>query len=257
MKEIINKIFKATNFHEIDRFITFNILDIPNLNLNKIEFKNTYTTDISSIEPTCNDLFFEYFPYNPETDSKESLLPPRLFYDYSNDPTYLLTENTQKENKEYCPYINFIKSLKFFGTLKQKKDKTVYLEIENDFFINLISKSLCDPRIEKSSNFNITIISKEEYEKNEVYKIFENDLNQRFEFQIKDLFSIHINEEEFTDKIWFLEIESRELEEFRYKYHLFPKTNGYNFSIALGFIKYFKLRKSFPKMRINISFFAA
>ncbi len=255
MKEIINKIFKATNFQQMDRFIIFNIQDIPTTSLNKIEFKNTYTTNISTIKSYYKELFFEFFPHQPQDEINSDLLPPRVFFNSLNNPMYLLTQNTQKETKEFCPYLNFIKNLNFFGTLKQKKDKTVYLEIENDFLINLISNSLF--KIEKLNNFNINIISKDEYEKKEVFAIYDTDLNQKYEFKIKDLYSININDEENTNKLWFLEIESKDLEEFRYKYHLFPKINGYNFSIVLGFIKYFKLRKSYPKMRINITFCAA
>jgi len=83
------------------------------------------------------------------------------------------------------------------------------------------------------------------------------EIDQKFEFKIKGLYSINLLEEASVKKIWFLEIESQDLEDFRYKYHLFPKINGHNFSITLGFINYFKLRKSYPMMRINITFVAA
>jgi len=254
MKELINKILKVNNC-QTDKFIILNI-NVPTHHLFKSKFKNTYISIIENSD--YRDLFFEHFPYQTQMEfNKNNLLPPRLFYKFSNNFTYLLTENIQNENIEYCPYINFIKNLKFYGTLKQKKDKSVYLEIENDFLINLISNSLFDKKIQKTNNFDINIISKEEYEKKEIFPILKNDLNKKFEFQIKDLYTININNENYTKKLWFLEIESKDLEEFRYKYHLFPKINGYNFSIVLGFIKYLKLRKSYPKMKINIAFFAA
>lgn len=257
MKEVISKIFRISNFQLTDKSITFNIQNFPSNYLNKIEFKNTFTTDISKVESPSNELFFYYFPNKIDFDFVNDLLPPRTFFNYSDTPKYLLTQNSQKEIEEYCPYMGFVKNLKFFGTLKQKKDKTVYLEIENDFLINLVSSSLKNPQIEKFKDLIINVISTEEYEDKEVFKIDKCDLNQKYQFQIKGLYSINIQDEEYTDKIWFLEIESKELEEFRYKYHLFPKINGYNFSIVLGSKKYFKLRKSFPKMKINITFSAA
>lgn len=254
-EDIINKIFKTNTRLQIDKSIIINTINIPFRYLNTIKLKNTYTTDIST-KSDYNDLFFEYFPYQTTSfETKNDLLPQRFFFNSSNTHSYLLTQNSQKETKEYCPYLNFIKNLKFFGTLKQKKDKSVYLEIDDNFFINLISTTLKDNRIAKLNNFNINIISKDEYEKHVIFPI--SEIDQKYEFRIKDLYSININEEENTQKLWFLEIESKELEEFRYKYHLFPKINGYNFSIILGFINYFKLRKSYPKMKINITFCAA
>lgn len=252
MKEIIHKIFQTVNFHENNRLVIFNFKNNSH-NLDKIQFK-TFNANISTIKSkseACTNLFSDIFPYNPIENLCNDLLPPRIFFHSLNTPKNLLVENNQKEIIEYCPYINFIKNLKFYGRLKQKKDKSVYLELENDFFIHLISNYLIDRRIEKTDNFNINIISKDEYDKKEVFEILENDLNQRYEFTIKNLYSINVIDEEFTNKLWFIEFESKDLEEFRYKYHLFPKINGYNFSVVLGRIKYFKMRKSFPKMRIN------
>lgn len=253
MKEILNKIFKNSQ-KETDSFIILNLHSDKTAYHNKIKINNT---NISTIKTSYHELFFDYFPYKIQDAIFSDLLPPRTFFGSAAAPMYLLILNSQKETQEFCPYIHFIKNLKFWGTLKQKKDKSVYLQSDDDFFIKLISNSLYNDAIEKIDDFNINIISKDEYEKKEVFDIAENDLNQKYEFKIKDLFFIQSNDEEYVNKVWFLEIESPELEEFRYKYHLFPKINGYNFSLPLGFIKYFKLRKSFPKMKINVTFFAA
>jgi hypothetical protein len=256
-EEIINKILKINSTSQKTKIANHIILNIQDntLYLNTLEFKNIYTTDISSLSSNYKDLFFAYFPYQiTNLESSKKNLPCRIFFNTSNNFMYLLSENTQKEIQEYCPYLDYIKNLNFWGTLKQKNDKSVYLEIDNRFFINLIS-SILDNKIEKLTNFDINVITKDEYKKHEVFPIYEID--QKFEFKIKDLYSINIDNETNTQKIWFLEIESKDLEELRYKYHLFPKMNGHNFSINLGFIKYFKLRKSYPKMMINFTVFAA
>lgn len=256
MKDIVNKIFKITNFDEVP-FNSLKIKNFPKFITTPIEFKNTYSTDISSLNLVKDELIFDYFPYNQNYELKSDLLPPRSFSDICNIHDYLITLNSQIEKKESCPYINYLSKLKFFGILKQRKDKSVYLEIENESLINFLTNNFLDSKIQKRTNFNINIISKNEYQKKEVMKISENDLNRRYEFTIKGLYSTHINDNELTDKIWFLDIESQDLEDFRYKYHLFPKINGYNFSIVLGSINFFKLRKAYPKMKINITFFAA
>jgi hypothetical protein len=255
MKNILNKILQVTIFNQSEKSIIFNLQNFP-ISSSKIKLNNI-STDLSTIKSSCYDLFFDYFPYQPQDQTTPNLLPPRTFLHSLNNPMYLLIENSQKETTEHCPYLDFIKNLKFYGTLKQKKDKSVYLEIENDFLIKLVSNSLSDNRIEKFNIFNINIISQEEYEKKEVFKISETDLNQKYEFSIKNFSSIKVDDDDYTNKILFLEIESKELEEFRYKSHLSPKINGYNFSIVLGLIKYFKLRKSYPKTKINNTFNAA
>jgi len=153
---------------------------------------------------------------------------------------------------KFCFY-GFLKNLRFFGTLKQRKDKSVYLKID-DYFVNLISSKI-PSYLEKSNDFNIPIIFNEEYKKYEVLPILEN--GEKFQYKVKDLYSVNVQTESGFEKVWFLEIESKDLEEFRYKYHLFAKINGHNFSIKLGSIKSFKLKKSYPLMKINLAFFAA
>lgn len=250
MKEdIVNKILKVDR----PRSISINIEDISLKNFYDIELKNTITHFKSSIKPYIKDLFFEYFPYQTSKSLSKEMSLPSMFFEISNTPKYLIAQNTDVPMQEYSPYLDYVKKLKFFGTLKQRKNKSVYLEID-DFFMNLISREL-DSSIEKNEYLNINVISKDEHERYEVFPIFE--IGEKFQFQIKNFYSVNIEKEESIQRVWFLEIESKDLQEFRYKYHLFEKINGHNFLISLGKKKSFKLRKSYPMMKINITFFAA
>ncbi len=254
MKEdFFNKTIRIGSFGQSIKPIRINIRNIGFSHFQDIELKNTVTSS-KSTKTYFKDLFFETFPYT-DLKANQTLKKdiPAIFFDSSIFPNELISLNNEPLIKERSPYIDYLKSLRFFGTLKQRKDKSVYLKIDNSF-INLISSKL-PSNIEKMSDFNISIISKEEHKKYEVFPIIEHD--EKFQYKIKDLYSVNVQTVNGFKKIWFLEIESKNLEEFRYKYHLFPKRNGHNFSIKLGSIKSFKLKLSYPLMKINISFFAA
>ena len=66
-----------------------------------------------------------------------------------------------------------------------------------------------------------------------------------------------MDRDNFSEKKWFLQVESKELEDFRSFYHLFPKIHGFDFTIALGSKQVYKQRKSFPLMKVGISNYAA
>lgn len=250
MKEdILNKILKIDR----PRSISINIHDISLNHFYDVELKNTITHFKSSIKPNIKDLFFEHFPYQSSKSLSNEPSLPTMFFETSNTPKYLIAQNTEIPIQEHSPYLDYVKRLNFFGSLKQRKNKSVYLEID-DFFMNLISQSL-DASIEKTDDLNINVISKDEHERFDVFPIFE--IGEKFQFKIKNLYSVNIDKEDSIQRIWFLEIESKDLQEFRYKYHLFEKINARNFLIPLGKKKSFKLKKSFPLMIINITFFAA
>lgn len=255
MKEdLFYKTIQTLSFRQNLKPLRINLKNIAFSHFQDIELKNTITSS-KSTKSYFKDIFFDAFPYiNLKTD-KQTLKKdlPAIFFDSSNLPKELISQNFQPSIKEQNPFIDYLKSLSFLGTLKQRKDKSVYLDID-DYFIKLVSSKL-PPNIEKSTDLNISIISEEEYKKYEVFPILETD--EQFQFKIKDLHSVNVQTKNGFQKIWFLEIVSKDLEEFRYKYHLFPKMNGHNFSIKLGFFKSFKLKKTFPLMKINISFFAA
>jgi len=254
MKEdLFNKIIRADSSRQNIKPIRINIRNLGFSHFQDIELKNTITSSKSS-KTYFKDLFFETFPYINLHDNqilKKDI--PAIFFDSSNFPNELISLNNEPLIKEHSPYLDYLKSLRFYGLLKQRKDKSVYLKID-DSFINLISSKLPE-HIEKNNDFNISIISKKEYKNFEVLPILE--LDEKFQYKIKDLYSVNVQTENGYKKVWFLEIISKDLEEFRYKYHLFPKINGHNFSIKLGSIKSFKLKLSYPLMKINIAFFAA
>ncbi|HEU64804.1 MAG TPA: hypothetical protein ENH96_05415 [Chlamydiae bacterium] len=255
MKEdFFNKTIRIGSFRQNIKPLRINIRNLGFSHFQDVELKNTVTSS-KSTKSYFKDLFFETFPYIDSNAENQTLKKdiPAIFFDSSIFPNELISLNQEPLIKEKSPYIDYLKSLRFFGTLKQRKDKSVYLKID-DSFINLISSKLPSD-IEKMSDFNISIISKEEHKKYEVFPIIEQD--EKFQYRIKDLYSVNVQTENGFKKVWFLEIESKDLEEFRYKYHLFPKKNGHNFSIKLGSITSFKLKLSYPLMKINRAFFAA
>jgi len=252
-QSILNKALKINSSGLVPKPLRIDTKNISFYNFYDIELKNTISS-LKSTKAHLKNLFFEYFPYETSKSYKDYLygnIP--IFSENLNMPNELITLSNQVLMKEINPFIEYLKSLRFYGSLKQRQNKSVYLTID-DYFIKLISSNMFS-QIEKSSDFNLSVISKDEHEVHEVFPI--QEIDEKFQFRIKDLYSVNVETENSYQRVWFLEIESKDLEEFRYKYHLFPKINAHNFCLKLGFIKSFKLRKSYPLSKINITFFAA
>ena len=115
--------------------------------------------------------------------------------------------------------------------------------------------SIEDKNTKKSNKNSIEVISKKEFENSDIYKIF--NLDKKISFKIKGFSSIKPELENNIDRVWFLEIESKDLEDFRYFHHLSPKKNLHNFNLVIGIKKGFKLRQSYPTMKIKSAFSAA
>ncbi|MBN2478806.1 MAG: hypothetical protein JXA94_01120 [Parachlamydiales bacterium] len=253
--QIINRLFK--NPYNLDLFKSISLI-ISDLHYDKKDedLKIAEIRSISKIDPYYSDIFFDLFPYHGiKKEIFKSLLPPLKFFNYEYSNMNLLTESQAYFKEEYNPYMGFIKNLTFYGTLKQKKDNTVYLEFESSM-VNQIYPMTNEEIIKnKRDKLIIDVINKKEHEIHEVFPI--QELGDKFKFNIKGFYSTKPETEENVEKLWFLEIESKQLEEFRSKYHLFSKKNGYNFVLVIAIKKSFKLRKSFPTMKINFSFSAA
>ncbi len=249
---LFNKTLKIGLFRQNIKPIGIRNFSFSLFHINKLK---SSITPLKYTKSHFKNLFFETFPFiyfNPQSQNIKKDLPA-IFFDSSAFPNELISQNSESLIKEKNLYLAYLKNLNFFAVLKQRKDKSVYLKIDNPF-ISLISSKL-PSFIEKTNDFNIPVISKEEYKRHEVFPI--SEIEQTFQYKIKDLYSVNVQTKEGFQKIWFLEIKSKDLEELRYKYHLFPKINGHNFSIKLGFIKSFKLKLSYPLMKINMAFFAA
>ena len=251
--DIFNRYFRSNHNFDVIKSLFFKI---PKASLPQQKIKSYFFSPISSIKKSFEDLFFDFFPNNQIAEENQNILPPRVFFgsDEKIIP-YLLKESVELAQEEYSPYLEYLKNLSFFGTLKQKKDKSVYLDFDAQY-IDLIFSSFIDKKIKKpEQKILIEAISKKEMEIHEVGKI--RELKEKFQFRIKGLYSIKPELNHSLERIWFLEIESKDLEEFRYKHHLSPKKGGHNLYITIGIKHCFKLRKSFPKMKINFSFSAA
>jgi hypothetical protein len=226
--DIFYKSININNYSFIHKPINIRFQKASFFKFYKLKFKNSITkAPISSI--FSKDLFFDHFSLSSDIININSF-QPSIFFDSSLYPDELLCENNQKLMQENNTFCNYLKTLNFFGSLKQKMDKTLFLDVD-DALIKLVANSL-DKNIKKECDFNILIISKNEYEKKEVFPILEID--HKFKFKIKGLSSIIVNKVDRSEKIWFLEIESKDLKELRYKYHLSPSTNAYSFLIKIG-----------------------
>ena len=218
-----------------------------------IKVKKEELKAISQIEPYDKDLFLDIFPYVTVEQKKTNSKLPIIFFEKEYINHYLTTLLTQSPVKEKNSYLSVLESLNFFGKLKQKEDKSIYLEFENNF-LSFFDDYLNKRDAKKTSNPHLEIISRKEMENGFIFKILEID--ESFKFKVKGFYSI-ISEEEDHKRIWFLEIESKDLEDLRFKYGLSSKKNFHNFFIVLGERQSITTKKRYPKMMINFSIFAA
>ena len=125
MKEdFFNKTLKIGSFKQLIKPIRINVKNITFSHFQDIELKNTIKSS-KSTKSYSKDLFFETFPYI-NSNNREELLNknlPAIFFDSTIFPNELISLNLEPLTKEKNPYINYLKSLRFFGTLKQRKDK--------------------------------------------------------------------------------------------------------------------------------------
>ncbi|MBU4348523.1 hypothetical protein KJ671_03440 [Patescibacteria group bacterium] len=228
--------------------------------LDPTNLKITFTWSASSINTykDYKNLFninFD-FPLNPP--STTSLQPPMRFSNSLNTGIhYLLEESSQIEIKD--PNILFDDSTTYKGTLKQSQNHGLYLDLDDSFidsFYNLINdQNILKPPSFYPTKSYINVISPQEYKNREVETI--RELGETFSFTIKGLYSIYTENDPTLEKVWFLKIDSPQLEDLRYKYHLSPKFGGHSFFISIAVKHSMKTFLSYPLMRINIAFIAA
>ena len=86
------------------------------------------------------------------------------------------------------------------------------------------------------------------------------ETGKKIKFFIKGLYSVE-NKSSFDNisKVWYLDIECKELEDMRYFYHLSPKLKAHNFLLPIAVKKETANLKKMPlpEMKINISYHAA
>lgn len=128
------------------------------------------------------------------------------------------------------------------GKLKQTKDGFTYVNVSNDV-INGLYRLVDDPRKEqppyRSAEYNsvgahITVIGSSEVEAFDLWNI--NEIGKEYSFYAKDFVSFVPDWDE-VDKVWALQVESKDLEALRRKYGLPPRYKGHDFHITIAIRK--------------------
>jgi hypothetical protein len=126
------------------------------------------------------------------------------------------------------------------GTLKQKPNGYVYLEVNRDF----IGKTL--PLVEapgkitppqhytskKGIGAHISVMEENELIMNEIWEI--QELGQQFPFTVHELRTVKINKNGKAKKLWLIAVTAPELELLRMNYGLSSLLKGHDFHITLG-----------------------
>ncbi len=119
------------------------------------------------------------------------------------------------------------------GTLKQKDNGFIYLDLDNAFIdavvpqLDMPGELRPRPTATKSMGAHISVF----HEKEGVQPV---ELGQSFHFDIKDIRSFTLHTRDGLKKLWVISTDSPELEELRESYGLGPKLKGYDYHISLG-----------------------
>lgn len=125
------------------------------------------------------------------------------------------------------------KALLGYGTLKQKENGFVYLDVSNEFIKEILP--LLDhegelrppPMASRSVGAHISVF----YEKE---NIVPGELGSDFSFDVKEIRSFTLNTRDGLKKLWVMAVHSPELENLRKAYGCTPKLNGHDFHISLA-----------------------
>ena len=128
------------------------------------------------------------------------------------------------------------------GTLKQKKDGFTYINVSNDVINGLYrlvddeNKQQPPYREDKYNNVgaHITVIGVSEVREFDLWDIPE--IGNEYSFFAKDFISFS-PDWEGVEKVWALQVESKDLESLRRKYGLTPKYKGHDFHITIAIRK--------------------
>ena len=129
------------------------------------------------------------------------------------------------------------------GTLKQTDNGFVYIDVSNDVVDGLFSMVDNDkndddlvkpPYNQKKYNqlgAHISVINDDELDDDI------KELGEEFYFKLSDVKSTNPEGWDEVKKVYFVEVESPELEKLRQKYDLPKRLNGHQFHITIGVVK--------------------
>lgn len=132
------------------------------------------------------------------------------------------------------------KQVSLVGTLKRTKDNYVYLDLPNNILNGLYSM-LSDDEAEKPpynlKSFNsvgahISVIGINEYKDNDLEEI--KELGKEFEFKTGNIYSVNPDGWDEMSSVWFMDIDSPDLEKLRQKYGLPKLIENHNFHISFA-----------------------
>ena len=125
------------------------------------------------------------------------------------------------------------------GQLKQSEDSFVYVNVPDDFINSMFflvndPDATKPPYFDKGVNFigaRISVIGTEEIKKNNIQF---KEMGKQIRYSIKGLF--HVNPKDWREmsRVWFVEVESQDLEDLRRSYGLCNKLNGHSFHITIA-----------------------
>ena len=135
-------------------------------------------------------------------------------------------------------------SLPHVGTLKQKSNGYVYLDISNEYITKIFPNLILDGHLRPTASFgseegaHITII-KETENSSEI----EDKIGKQFTFEVKELRTVRSMKPSnymgkppsYMGDRWVIAVESAELEELRMNCGLSPLVNQHDFHISIGF----------------------
>jgi len=213
----------------------------------------------------------------PKPPAAGSFSPPRFFSkgaletDRKKNPEpiwQLLTESMEEPLSRPVPQsAPLMRSIcKGHGFLKQNKQGMIYLDVDNQF-ITAITPHLRTKGLIRPPYFNlfiapegahIPVVSKREAD----FHYLENmkELSKPFSFYIEGLYSSKPDTWPEVEEVWFLKVESPELEALRQRYFLTSKPNGHAFHIVVAVKPYAKgmsKPRPTPLLRVNPAFVAA
>ncbi|MBS0651853.1 MAG: hypothetical protein JSR93_11895 [Verrucomicrobia bacterium] len=137
------------------------------------------------------------------------------------------------------PVIEKALQLEQKGTLKQKDNGYLYVEVSRDYIAEILPLieapgNLVPPRHCTSKNGigpHISVIYENELIDNEIWEI--KELGQEFTFSVINLRTVKVNTDGKMKKLWLLAVSCPELENLRTHYGLSPKLKGHDFHITI------------------------
>lgn len=129
--------------------------------------------------------------------------------------------------------------LELKGTLKQKDNGYLYVEVSKDFIAELLPLIEAPGRLDPPKHYksrkgigaHISVMYENERIANEIWDVAE--LGQEFAFSILELRTVKLNKDNKMKKLWLLAVSCPELERLRENYGLSSKLKDHDFHITI------------------------